>query len=123
MHDFRIVAILLQHLFAEAEKIGRRETVVFQNSPFLLLFKEPVDSFRRSKAASQIFLLEQRLYLTGPVDSLPEECADLFCGGPVFRIPGAWSVRRDIESFRPVGADGFQHSPGLVRTVEHQHQN
>src|SRR5262245_18419194 len=66
-HDARDIAEAIEKLAAEAKEIGRRQAVVLQNDPLLLMRKEPIDGGADADAAAKVRAAELRLDLAGPV--------------------------------------------------------
>ena len=121
MHDMLIIPIAFQHFRAEPEEIRRRQTVVFQNDPFLFLFEKPADAVRRRFPAAQIPVAETGLHFAGPVHPVKNRPDRRAACRIRFAIPR--TVGGNIEFFRRIFPNRVKDYFRGFRTIEHDHQN
>src|ERR1700739_4745442 len=97
-----------QHLPAKRKKGGIRKTIVFENDSLFFLLKKPGNRFADCATAAKIFVTQQRLDVTIPVDLIqngPGSRAKL----PLSSFFGARSVRSHIQLCWPAFANRREH--------------
>jgi hypothetical protein len=122
-HDLFVVLVFIQQFFAETEEIRMRQTVVFQNYSGFLFFKEPVNGGADRIPAAKVFIPEEGMQFTGPVNIFSYQVSHLNTFERIILVMFTRTVSGGVKPRRFSIADRGENPGRHIRSIEDQKQD
>src|SRR5260221_7171313 len=118
VHDFRGVAVAIEHFLAVRKERRIRQTVVFQDDGFLDERKYPIQSGSDPFPAAHVRLRVIALDLARPIDAVIDQRANLSHSLGVRRDILSWTVADDEQALGSRLANPLEHLRRQIGPIE-----